>query len=254
MKVGCIEDESARRMVCGMISTFTPAAPVNAAGNATLRSFTIKGPAGRLEALLNQGAADAPYAAVICHPHPKGGGNLHNKVVYHAMKALNAPEFGLGWPVLRFNFRGTGMSEGSHDGKAETGDVLAAIDWVENEFKRPVVVAGFSFGAAMALLACCHTAGRQARTDLRALAALGLPTRAEGRTYSYSFLSQCSLPKLFLSGDRDQFAPAADLQRVAATTVEPKKLVLLPGADHFFAGQLEAMQNELAGWLKEQLP
>jgi alpha/beta superfamily hydrolase len=58
---------------------------------------------------------------------------------------------------------------------------------------------------------------------------------------------------LFLSGDRDQFAPAADLQRVAATTVEPKKLVLLPGADHFFAGQLGAMQNELAGWLKEQL-
>jgi alpha/beta superfamily hydrolase len=253
MKVGCIEDESARRIVCGMIPTSTPAAPVNAAGNATLRSFTIKGPAGKLEALLNQGAADAPYAGVICHPHPKGGGTLHNKVVYHAMKALNALEFGLGWPVLRFNFRGTGMSDGSHDGEAEAGDVLAAIDWIENEFKRPVIVVGFSFGAAMALSACCNTTGRKARTDLRALAALGLPTRAEGRTYSYSFLSRCSLPKLFLSGDRDQFAPAADLQRVAATTVEPKKLVLLPGADHFFAGQLEAMQNELAGWLKEQL-
>jgi uncharacterized protein len=235
-----------------MISTSTPAVPAKAARNATLRSFTIKGPAGRLEALLNQGAADAPYAAVVCHPHPKGGGNLHNKVVYHAMKALNAPEFGLGWPVLRFNFRGTGISEGSHDGEAETGDVLAAIDWIVNEFNRPVFVVGFSFGAAMALLACCSS--RKARTNLRALAALGLPTRAEGRTYSYSFLSDCSLPKLFLSGDRDQFAPAPDLQRVAATTVEPKKLVLLPGADHFFAGQLEAMQNELAGWLKEQLP
>jgi alpha/beta superfamily hydrolase len=240
-------------MICGMISTSTPAAPAKAAGNATLRSFTIKGPAGRLEALLNQGAANAPYAAVVCHPHPKGGGNLHNKVVYHAMKALNAPEFGLGWPVLRFNFRGTGISEGLHDGEPETGDVLAAIDWIENEFKRPIIVVGFSFGAAMALLACCGATSRKARTNLRALAALGLPTRSEGRTYSYSFLSDCSLPKLFLSGDRDQFAPAADLQRVAATTVEPKKLVLLPGADHFFAGQLEAMKNELAGWLKEQL-
>jgi alpha/beta superfamily hydrolase len=238
-----------------MISTSTPAAPGQEAGSATLRSFTFMGPAGRLEALLNNGAADAPYAAVICHPHPKGGGTMHNKVVYHAMKALNAPEFGLCWPVLRFNFRGTGLSEGTHDGKAETGDVLAAVDWIENGFKRPVVMAGFSFGAAMALLACCSGGtGRRAHTGLRALVALGIPTRAEGREYRYSFLSDCSLPKLFLSGDCDQFAPAADLQRVAATTAEPKKLVLLPGADHFFAGQLEAMQNELVNWLKEQLP
>lgn len=241
--------------MCGMISTSTPAAPGQETGNATLRSLTLAGPAGRLEALLNNGAADAPYVAVICHPHPQGGGTMHNKVVYHAMKALNAPEFGLCWPVLRFNFRGTGLSEGTHDGKAETGDVLGALDWVENEFKQPVVLVGFSFGAAMALIACCSGGtGRRAHTDLRALAALGLPTRAEGRKYRYSFLSECSLPKLFLSGDCDQFAPAADLQRVAATTAEPKKLVLLPGADHFFAGQLEAMQNELANWLKEQLP
>jgi alpha/beta superfamily hydrolase len=238
-----------------MISTFTPAAPVQDAGNATLRSVTLTGPAGRLEALLNSGAADAPYAAVVCHPHPKGGGTMHNKVVYHAMKVLNGPEFGFSWPVLRFNFRGTGLSEGMHDGKAETEDVLAAVDWIENEFKRPVVLIGFSFGAAMALLACCSDKnGRRAHTDLRALVALGLPTRAKGREYSYSFLSECFLPKLFLSGDCDQFAPAADLQRVAATTAEPKKLVLLPGADHFFLGQLEAMQNELANWLKEQLP
>ncbi|MGA2729767.1 MAG: alpha/beta fold hydrolase, partial [Terracidiphilus sp.] len=163
-----------------MTSTSTPAAPAKTAGNATVRSFTIKGPAGRLEALLNQGAADAPYGAVVCHPHPKGGGNLHNKVVYHAMKALNAPEFGLEWPVLRFNFRGTGISEGLHDGEVETGDVQAAIEWIENEFKRPIVVVGFSFGAAMALLACCNTASSKARTNLRALVALGLPMRAEG--------------------------------------------------------------------------
>jgi alpha/beta superfamily hydrolase len=123
-----------------MISTSTPAAPGRETGNATLRTLTLAGPAGRLEALLNNGAADAPYVAVICHPHPQGGGTMHNKVVYHAMKALNAPEFGLCWPVLRFNFRGTGLSEGTHDGKAETGDVLAALDWVENEFKQPVVL------------------------------------------------------------------------------------------------------------------
>jgi uncharacterized protein len=219
-----------------------------------LRSVALTGPAGRLEALLNEGAADAPCAALVCHPHPKGGGTMHNKVVYHAMKALNAPEFGLGWPVLRFNFRGTGLSEGTHDGNAESGDVLAAFDWLAQECERPVVVVGFSFGAAMALRACCdRITDETAKREVRAVIALGLPTQAEGRQYHYSFLHTCFLPKLFLSGDRDQYAPAADLQRVAATTAEPKKLVLLPGADHFFAGQLEAMQNTIASWLVEQL-
>jgi alpha/beta superfamily hydrolase len=220
-----------------------------------LRNVNLSGPAGRLEALLNEGSADARYAALVCHPHPLAGGTLHNKVVYHAMKALNASEFGLGWPVLRFNFRGTGLSDGEHDGKAEAEDVDAALRWLENEFRLPLVVVGFSFGAAMALLACCgDKADAEARKNVCALAALGLPTQADGREYRYGFLAQCSLPKLFLSGGSDEFAPVADLQRVAATTAEPKKLVLLPGADHFFAGQLEAMQNALASWLKEQVP
>ena len=229
--------------------------PAIGPATATLRSIDLRGPAGRLEALVNEGSPDAQYAALVCHPHPKGGGTLHNKVVYHAMKALNAPEFGLGWPVLRFNFRGTGLSEGTHDGRAETGDVLAALSWLENEYNRPLIVVGFSFGAAMSLLACCHSVSSPGdHHNIRAIAALGLPTSAEGRQYRYSFLSHCTLPKLFVSGDQDQYAPASDLHQVAATTAEPKKLVLIPGADHFFAGQLEAMQNVLAGWCKDQLP
>lgn len=243
-------------MIFGMISASLPvAAPAPEPGNTRLHSIDLTGPAGRLEALLNEGAPDAPFAALVCHPHPQGGGTMHNKVVYHAMKALNAPEFGLAWPVLRFNFRGTGLSHGVHHGKAEAEDVLAALDWLENKYKKPLVVVGFSFGAAMALLACCSPGpALPPRSNLRALAALGLPIRVNDRLYRYSFLTRCSLPKLFLSGDRDEYAPAADLQLVAATTAEPKKLVLLPGADHFFAGQLQAMQNVLAGWLKEQLP
>ncbi|MGA2569242.1 MAG: hypothetical protein ABSF23_01870, partial [Terracidiphilus sp.] len=92
-----------------------------------IRSVSLNGPAGRLEAILNEGAPDAPFAALVCHPHPMFGGNLHNKVVYYAMKALNDPAWGLGWPVLRFNFRGTGLSQGTHDGEAESEDVLAAM-------------------------------------------------------------------------------------------------------------------------------
>jgi hypothetical protein len=216
-----------------------------------LRSLTIAGESGQLEAVLNHGAPDAKFAALVCHPHPLGGGTLHNKVVYRAMKVLNDPAWGMGWPVLRFNFRGTGLSEGAHDGVAETGDVLAGMDWLEREFHLPLIVAGFSFGAAMALRACCLPG--TAHRDVRALIALGLPTTAQGPAYNYSFLHNLTTPKLFLSGDCDQFAPAEQLTQVADSAAEPKRLIFIPGADHFFTDQLEAMQRALAGWLKEQL-
>ena len=211
-----------------------------------LRSFEIPGPAGKLEALLNEGRPDAPYAALVCHPHPSGGGNLHNKVVYHAMKVLNAPEWGFQFPVLRFNFRGTGRSEGVHDGKAEVDDVRAAVQWLESEYDRPIVAAGFSFGAAMALRALCGT-------KVRMIAALGLPTHAPGRGYHYLFLRSCPQPKLLLSGECDQYATPEELEQVAAAAAEPRRLILIPGADHFFHGHLEPMQKALAGWLKERL-
>jgi len=220
---------------------------------AKIYSVDLTGPAGRLEAVVNEGNPDAPCSALVCHPHPLGGGTLHNKVVYHSMKTLNAPEWGLGWPVLRFNFRGTGLSEGVHDGNAETGDVQAAIDWLDNAYGRPVVVVGFSFGAVMSLKAVCERAAA-GNSSVRAIAALGLPTNALGREYGYSFLKNCSVPKIFLSGDRDQFAPTAALAKVAEAASEPKKLVLVPAADHFFNGCLEPMQRALAAWLKEQVP
>jgi uncharacterized protein len=239
-----------RKIYSGMITvTSSHLAPVTR----RLRSVKLNGPAGRLEAVLNDASASARYAAVICHPHPLGGGTLHNKVVYHAMRALNAPEWGLGWPVLRFNFRGTGLSEGVHDGEAEANDVLAALRWLENEYKLPLVVVGFSFGAAMALAACCGSGNPAQGTDVRALAALGLPIRSGPRTYDYSFLQNCTVPKFFLSGDRDQFASKTDLIQALADVAEPKDMALVPGADHFFTGHLKAMQTALSGWLKEYL-
>ena len=181
-----------------MTATFLPATPGQEPVGAKLRCVNLTGPAGRLEALLNEGAPDAPFAALVCHPHPKGGGTMHNKVVYHAMKVLNAPEWGLGWPVLRFNFRGTGLSEGEHDGKAETGDVRAALDWIENEYKRPVIVAGFSFGAAMALRACCSM--QQNRADVRALAASACPPRLRAGAMDIPFWPAVLFPNFSLAG------------------------------------------------------
>jgi alpha/beta superfamily hydrolase len=223
-----------------MTSTCAPAQPDQRPEIHTLRSVFLPGPAGRLEAVLNEGAPNSPFAALVSHPHPLGGGTLHNKVVYHAMKVLNDPQWGFAFPVLRFNFRGTGLSEGTHDGIAEKADVLAALDWLQNEYKRPILAVGFSFGAAMTVAACC---GRnQPSASIRALIALGLPTHAEGHDYHYSSLKTCTLPKLFLSGDQDQFAPAQQLAQVVASA-----------ANHFFTGHLDAMQSSLSSWLKEQL-
>src|SRR6266567_9464329 len=119
--------------------------------SSSIRSLLLDGPAGHLEALLNAGNANAIHAALVCHPHPLYSGTLHNKVVFHAMKALHS----FGFPVLRFNFRGTGLSEGEHDGRAEVDDVRAALQWLKKEYSLPIVFAGFSFGAAGGLRACC---------------------------------------------------------------------------------------------------
>jgi hypothetical protein len=181
---------------------------------------------------------------------------MHNKVVYHAMKAMNAPEWGLGWPVLRFNFRGTGLSQGRHHGAAETADLEAALRWLENEYNLPIVVAGFSFGAAIALDSCCRSGSTRVTADLRAVAAIGLPVRsgaAGSRTYDYSFLADCTIPKLFLSGDRDRYTTTTELIKVAEAAAPPSQVALVPGADHFLTGHLENMQTTLSGWLKEHV-
>ena len=178
---------------------------------------------------------------------------MHNKVVYHAMKVLNAPEWDLRLPVLRFNFRGTGLSEGQYDGLAESADVITAIDWLLAEYRMPVILVGFSFGAAMSIRASCATGSSETQSNLRALVALGLPTQGFGQTYQYPVLADCRLPKLFLSGDNDVFAPQQDLRNVVDHAADPKRLVFVAGADHFFKGKLDAMQKALAGWLKEQV-
>jgi alpha/beta superfamily hydrolase len=209
----------------------------------------LHGPAGRLEALLNTGTGDAPYTALIAHPHPPSGGTMHNKVVYHAMKAFST--FAL--PVLRFNFRGTGLSEGSHDhGIGEQDDVRAAVAYLDRMFGKPILFAGFSFGSNIGLRACCGD------SRVVGLIGLGLPVRAAGRDYTYGFLPNCTAPKLFLSGTADQFGPPEVMAQVLTLAPEPKKLVWIEGAEHFFQGiptspqpKLDQMQAEMRIWLSE---
>ena len=214
----------------------------------TIRSLFLSGPAGNLEALLNGGADNATHAALVCHPHPLFGGTLHNKVVFHTMKALNS----FGFPVLRFNFRGTGLSQGEHDhGVGEVDDVRTALEWLDREFHLPLIFAGFSFGAAVGL--------RAASADSRVAALIGAgvpvaPVAAdteEPRVYTFDFLRDCTLPKLFISGARDQFGPRAKLEALVNSIPEPKKLVLIEGADHFFEGRLREMRESIEAWVRE---
>jgi alpha/beta superfamily hydrolase len=205
------------------------------------------GPAGRLEALLNTGTPEAPFSALITHPHPLFGGTMHNKVVYHAMKGFAA----FSVPVLRFNFRGTGLSEGTHDeARGEVDDVLAALDYLHALYGKPILFAGFSFGSYVGLRAC----GGDSR--VAGLVGLGLPVSAAGRSYTYEFLPRCTQPKLFISGDHDEFSTPEALMRILATAPPPMQTVTITDADHFFQGiptdptaKLDQMQLHLRTWL-----
>jgi uncharacterized protein len=204
---------------------------------------TLRGPAGRLEALLNPGSRPSPppVAVLLCHPHPLFGGTMHNKVVYHAMRSFVS----LGLPVLRFNFRGVNLSEGTHDGGiGEQDDVRAALDWLDAEFHLPMIAAGFSFGANMAL--------RVGAEDSRVtgLVSLGTPIQAAERSYSWDFLANCGKPKLFISGSDDPFGPFAAVEEALRPLPEPKQIAWITNADHFFAGRLPLMQQTLRAWLE----
>jgi alpha/beta superfamily hydrolase len=160
------------------------------------------------------------------------------------MKALNS----FGFPVLRFNFRGTGLSQGEHDnGVGEGDDVRSALDWLDGQFHLPLIFAGFSFGAAVGLRPACEDA------RVKAVVGLGLPVvpAANERNYNFEFLNSCAKPKLFLSGARDQYGPRAQLQHVVSSFPEPKKFVLIEGADHFFEGRLRELREAIEEWIKE---
>ena len=216
----------------------------------TIKSLFLEGPAGRLEALLNAGAENTTHAAVVCHPHPLFGGTLHNKVVFHTMKALNR----FGFPVLRFNFRGAGLSRGEHDhGNGEVEDVRAALDWLDAEFHLPIVFAGFSFGAAVGLRAACADPRVKAVIGVGVPAIPVAPDSEAPRTYTFDFLQGCVKPKLFVSGARDQFGPRAKLEALVASVPEPKKLVVIEGADHFFEGRLRELREAIEGWVRQEI-
>jgi uncharacterized protein len=207
------------------------------------RTFFLEGPAGRLEAILwkPRSSARPPLAAVACHPHPLFGGTMHNKVVYQTAKSLDA----LGIPVVRFNFRGAGLSAGVHDGGlGERDDVRAALDFLAGEFPGvPMLVAGFSFGAWVGMRAGCEDA------RVSHLIGLGIPVNST----DFSFLRQCHKPKLFVHGSKDEHGAIGKVRALIPTLPGENHLVVVEGVDHFFAGKLDQLGRAINAWFSDEV-
>jgi alpha/beta superfamily hydrolase len=208
------------------------------------RKFFIDGPVGGLEAILwiSNRFSRPPLAAVFCHPHPLFGGTFHNKVVYHATKSLDA----LGVAVLRFNFRGVGLSAGVHDkGIGEQGDVQAAIDFLASEFPNtPLLLGGFSFGSWVGLRIGCSD------PRISELIGIGVPVNDSDFTYLWN----CPKPKLFVHGANDKFGALVRVEELVTAISGENRLAVIDGADHFFAGHLPEFDRAITTWLVDRHP
>jgi alpha/beta superfamily hydrolase len=208
----------------------------------------LEGPAGRLEALLEAPAAGgaASFAALVCHPHPRFGGTMHNHATYRLAKAVRAR----GGDVLRFNYRGVGRSAGTFgggDGEAE--DAAAALAWLARERPGlPLLSCGFSFGAWMAILA----GGADPRVAGLLVAGLALRGPDLARFRESGRARELEKPLAIVQAERDEFGTPAEVEAALAGSRGPRRLVAVPDASHLFTEQLEALQREAEaaiGWL-----
>jgi alpha/beta superfamily hydrolase len=202
----------------------------------TAQTRMIPGPAGRLEAVVAAPPHERPAGvAVVCHPHPLYGGALSNKVVYTlASCALKA-----GLVALRFNFRGVGRSEGQYDqGRGETEDALAAVAWLrERQPGAPLWLAGFSFGAYVALAAA-------ARARPAALVSVSIPFgRVLGSSGAFVAPPHPNCPWLALHSRDDEVVNYEETRRALQAYHPPPQLVTLDGAGHFWHGRLGDLQQ-----------
>ena len=202
-----------------------------------LRHVDIFSSAGRLEALYRE-LQDPAGIAVICHPHPLGGGTLHNKVVFRAARGLENANIA----TLRFNFRGVGASGGKHEeGEGEQDDVVAAIEWAKR--KHPggkLIVGGFSFGAWVASRVACEL------PEVDAIFLIGTPVIK----YDFGYLRHCTKPILFLHGTQDGHGDVEKLEKLAQQ-MRNAESVIVTGADHFFSKQLDAVDETIRAWAEE---
>ena len=192
-----------------------------------IESLMLAGPAGKLEALIEEPEDGKPREAfLVCHPHPLHGGTMHNKVVYRIARGLRRA----GAVVLRFNYRGVNMSEGKYDqGIGETDDARAALAYLTSRYSGvPFSMAGFSFGSRIVLKIGCEL-----ETPAR-LIAVGVPAEYK----ETAELGDCNVPRVFIQSTNDQYSPRPAMEAYFERLSGPKELVWVEAADHFFAGAL----------------
>jgi len=197
-----------------------------------IESLFIDGPVGKLEALLEEPEdRDPNHAVLVCHPHPQHGGTMHNKVVYRMARALRRS----GAVVLRFNYRGVNLSEGQYGhGVGEVEDARAALNLLRARYPElPFSLAGFSFGSRIILKVGCEIAG------VTRLIAVGFPANLSDSQP----LGQCPVPKVFIVSARDQFCAVPAMEAYFAALPEPKELIWIEAADHFFSGALDQFED-----------
>lgn len=199
----------------------------------------LDGPAGRLEAILDAPATgEARAAAVVLHPHPQHGGTMQNKVAHTLARTFVA----LGFAALRFNFRGVGESEGHYaEGDGEQDDALAAEAWMRERYPgKPVWLAGFSFGAAIAIRAAVVSAPA------------GLISVAPAvRRFASGLERQPDCRWLVIQGDADELVNVDDTIAWVDGLAPGPELRILPGVDHFFHGKLIALREAVTGFVSE---
>ncbi|HEX5043919.1 MAG TPA: alpha/beta fold hydrolase [Candidatus Polarisedimenticolaceae bacterium] len=192
----------------------------------------IPGPAGRLEAALRPG--EGPACAVLAHPHPVHGGTLGNPVIFHADRTLNRA----GLATLRFNFRGVGGSEGTHDeGRGEVEDVGAAVQWLQALLpERRCVLVGYSFGS------WCSIRYAVAHPDVAAVVAVGLPVRK----YRFDMLAELRRPCAVVQPEYDEFGPPEEVRVALQGAHPPARVDVVPGATHLLPGRAPEAGTKVA--------
>ncbi len=208
----------------------------------TSREISIPCGALSLEGVLEipNGANGRVPGSVVCHPHPLYGGNMHNNVVRAVKKGL----LNKGFACVRFNFRGTGGSWGTHgNGIDEEEDVLAAVDFIQQQKEIDagrLVLAGYSFG--------CWVGLKAAVRDSRPGILIGISPPVD--SYNFDFLKQEKRPKLLIAGDRDFVCSERPFRELIDQIPEPKKGIVLPGVDHFHVGSEQTLTSEVESFLE----
>lgn len=204
----------------------------------------LEGPAGILEAVVEDPSPGASPAAfmVVCHPHPQHGGTMTNKVVTTLARTAHA----IGIPTIRFNFRGVGASAGSFDeGRGETDDAIATVAFGRQRWPQAGLwLAGFSFGGVVALRASTTRGNGRVSKLVTVAPALG---RNFGSPRDIS-LPNC--PWLIVQGDADEVIDGELVIAWATQLDPPPQLAVLPGVGHYFHGQLAALQESVASFLR----